>query len=200
MTMLDEITIEDAAQESAGNWRDFESFAWDRLPDLDRPEDWSLVYTHNRDSALLALSNVAAIRKALEPFSKADDPDVVFESHSHWAVGHVDGFSIRVYRDNEITDAFKSYHELVERLADYPVLDEEAYGRSEYEATLTNIAEAAWRLKREYELPDGWESAVFSWFRDHNQSGIENRDDRGGYPEEDNLRAAFVALNYPRLE
>ena len=200
MTMLGEMTLEDAAREAAGNWENFESFAWFRDDDIPDPENWAIVYTHNRDSDLLHQSNADAIAKEMKPFTGGDDPDVVMESHSQWAVGHVDGFSIRVYRDNEITDAFKSYHELVERLADYPVLDEEAYGRSECEATLTNIAEAAWRLKREYELPDGWESAVFSWVRDHNQSGIENRDDRGGYPEEDNLRAAFVALNYPRLE
>ena len=35
------------------------------------------------------------------------------ESHNHWAVGHVDGFCIRVYRDGEITEAFKTYHDLI---------------------------------------------------------------------------------------
>ena len=53
------------------------------------------------------------------------------ESHCHWAVGHVDGFSIRVYRDGEITDAFKAYHELMEQLAGYPILDEEDYSAAE---------------------------------------------------------------------
>ena len=49
----------------------------------------------------------------MEPFTERDDPDVVMESHSHWAVGHVDGFSIRVYRDGEITEAFRTYHRCI---------------------------------------------------------------------------------------
>ncbi len=136
----------------------------------------------------------------MEPFTDADDPDVVIESHDHWAVGHVDGFSVRVYRDGEVTDAFKTYHDLAGRLADYPFLDEEDYSRREYEATLENIADAAWRLRHEYDLPDDWEGDVYSWFWDHRQSAVENRDDQGGYPEESDLRDAFEALGYERLE
>jgi len=173
---------------------------WDRERDLDDPGAWAIVYTHHRDSGLLDLSNADAIAEALEPYTGGDDPDVVFESHDHWAVGHVDGFSVRVYRDGEITDAYKTYHAIAGRLADYPVLDEEDYGRREYDATLENIADAAWRLKSQYDLPEGWETDVFSWFSDHDQRAVENRDDQGGYPEEDDLRAAFEALGYGRTE
>ena len=200
MTTLGEMTLEDAAREAAGNWQRFDCFVWDRLRDLDDPDDWAIIYTHNRDSRLLDLSNADAIAEAMEPFTDGDDPDVVMESHSHWAVGHVDGFSVRVFRDGEVTDAFKTYHDLAERLADYPILDEEDYSRREYEATLENIADAAWRLKDEYDLPDGWEGDVYSWLWDHRQRAVENRDDQGGYPEEDDLRAAFEALGYERLE
>jgi hypothetical protein len=124
----------------------------------------------------------------------------VFESHSHWLVGHIDGFSVRVFRDGEITEAFRTYHELAERLADYPLLDEEDYSRREYEATVENIADAAWRLKREYDLPVGWEGEVFSWFWQHNQCAVENVDDQGGYPSEDALEDAFDALGYARVQ
>jgi hypothetical protein len=37
---------------------------------------------------------------------------------------------------------------------------------------------------------------VYGWLSDHDCSAIENRDDRGGYPSEDQLRAAFEALGY----
>ena len=194
------MTVEDAASEAAGNWRRFTCFVWDRDRELDDPDAWAIVYTHNRDSGLLDLSNGDAIAKALTPFSEADAPDVVFESHSHWAVGHVDGFSIRVHRDGEITDAFKTYHDLAERMAEYPILDEGDYGEREYVATVENIADAAWRLKGDYDLPEGWEGDVYSWFGEHRQQAVENRDDRGGYPEEDDLRAAFEALGYERTE
>ena len=83
-------------------------------------------------------------------------------------------------KGGEITDGFKFYYDLAERLAGYPVLDEGDYGRREYEATVENIAEAAWRLKGEYGLNEGWEGNVFCWFWDHRQRAVENRDDRGG--------------------
>lgn len=199
MTLLGEMTLEDAAREAAGNWQRFSCFVWDR-DDIPHANQWAIIYTHNRDSGLLSLSNAAAIANAMEPFTEGDDPDVVMESHSHWAVGYVDGFSIRVYRDGEITDAFKSYHDLSEQLADYPILDESDYSEREYEATIENITDAAWRLKSEYELPNAWEYDVYSWLSDSRQNAVENRDDQGGYPEEKDLKAAFQALRYKRLE
>jgi len=195
-----EMTLEDAAKEAAGNWQRFTCFVWSREQEITDPENWAIIYTHNRDSGLLDQSNADAIAKTMEPFTDSDDRDVVFETHDHWAVGHVDGFSIRVFKNGEITDAFKTYHELSERLADYPILDEEDYSRNEFEATLENLTDAAWRLKHEYELPDGWESEVYSWLSDHRQSAVENKDDQGGCPSEDDLRDAFDALDYEQVE
>jgi hypothetical protein len=191
-----ELTLAEAAGEAAGNWQSWTCFAWFRESDTDDPDNWAVVYTHDRDSGLLALSNAHVTARAMEPFTEGDEPDVVMESHDHWAVGHVDGFSIRVYRDGEITDAFKTYHGLAERLADYPILDENDYGEREYVATVENIADAAWRLKDEHELPDGWEGDVYSWLSDNRPSAVENRDDQGGYPEENDLPDAFAALGY----
>jgi hypothetical protein len=197
---IGELTLDDAAREAAGNWRRFSCFIWFRERDIPDPGAWAVIYTHNRDSGLLDQSNAQQIAEGLEPFTEGDDPDVVFESHDHWAVGHVDGFSVRVFRDGQVTDAFRTCHDLAERLADYPILDEEDYSRREYEATVENIADAAWRLKHGYELPEGWEGDVYSWLSDHRQRAIENRDDQGGYPAEDDLRAAFDALGYERVE
>jgi hypothetical protein len=195
---LGEMTMEEAASMAAGNWKAFTCFAWDRAHDLDYPDQWAIIYTHNRDSGLLDVSNADAITKAMEPFTEGDDLDVVMERHSHWAVGHVDGASIRVYRDGEITDAFRTYYGLSERLADYPILNESDYSEREYDATLENFNDAAWRLKSEYELPQGWKGDVYDWLSDNRSSAVENLDDRGGCPEEDDLRAAFEALNYQR--
>lgn len=199
-TTIGELDLADAAAQAAGNWRLFNCFAWHRAADLDDADHWAIIYSHNRDSGLLDQSNADAIRKALEPFTDGDDPDVVSEHHHHFACGWIDGFSIRVFRDGQITDAFRCYHELAQQMADYPVLDETDYSNREYEATLANIADAAWRLKHDYDLPDGWEGEVFSWFWDHNQRAVENRDDQGGYPSEDDLEEAFAALGYARAE
>jgi hypothetical protein len=193
---IGEMTLEGAAREAAGNWQSWTCFVWDREGEIGDPDDWAIVYTHNRDSGLLDRSNAEVIARALEPFTEGDDPDVVMENHSHWAVGHVDGFSIRVYRDGHTTEAFSTYHDLAEKVDGYPILDESDYGEREYVATLDNIAGAAWRAKRYYELPEGWEVEVYSWLSDNRPGSVENRDDQGGYPEESDLQDAFEALGY----
>src|SRR5581483_1322428 len=124
---IGDIALDDAAKDAAGNWRRFHCFVWFRERDLDDADDWAVCYTHNRDSGLLDQSNAAVIEKELEPFTEGDDPDVVPELHSHWVVGHVDGFSLRVFKDGQITEAFKKYHKLSELLDDYPILDEQDY-------------------------------------------------------------------------
>jgi hypothetical protein len=121
MKTTGEMTLEEAAPNAAGNWQSWTCFTWNRKHDLRDPENWSIVYTHNRDSGLLDQSNAEVIAKALTPFTTGEDPDVVFESHAHWAVGHVDGFSVRFYCDGAITDAFRTYHAICEQQADYSI-------------------------------------------------------------------------------
>lgn len=199
--MLGTLDIEEAAKKAAGNWQHFDSFIWFRDRELDDAENWAIVYTSNRDSGLLDQSNAAVIEKALESFTENDDPDVVAEQHSHWAVGHVDGYSIRVFdSDGNITEAFRAYFELLEQKDAYPVLDESDYSQREYDATHENIEDAAWRLKREFVLPEDWVGQVYSWLTDNDSSEIENRDDQGGYPSEKSLRAAFEALGFGEEE
>jgi len=193
---LGEMELEAAAKEAAGNWQHFECFSWHRATELNDPENWAIIYTHHRDSGLIDQSNAEAITEVLKPFLSKD---IIAEHHNHWAVGWIDGFSIRVYRRGHITRAFRAYHQLAQRLTDYPLLDEQDYSNREYEATIKNLADAAWKLKNEYELPEGWEQSVYDWFSNNNDSAIENRDDRGGYPSEEQLRAAFEAL-FPQIE
>ena len=199
---LGSLTLEEAAQEASGIWRRWDSFAWFRDSELERPEDWFIYYGHHRDSGLLDQSNSIQIGKALQPFIEADtdDPMVVEEDHSHFLVGWIKGWSVLVYRDGEITEAFKVLHGLLERMAIYPVLSDESLSEMEYEATVSNIADAAWRLKDEYELPDEWQYEVYGWLSDNDPGEIENRDDQGGYPSEASLRAALTALDFPVIE
>jgi len=197
MSMLGEMTVEDAAEQAAGNWQRFNSFVWFRDKEVDDPDQWALIYTHNRDSGLLDQSNAKVISKAMAPFTDGDDPDLVFEAHSHWAVGHVDGFSIRVFDSNgEITEAFRKYHELAEAMDAYPILDESDYSERELEATLENIEDAAWRLKNEFDLPEGWVWQVYDWLSENRSGEVDNADDQGGYPSEAAMREAFDALNF----
>ncbi len=199
--MLGILDLETAATKVAGNWQRFDSFVWFRDKEVEDAEKWAIVYTHNRDSGLLDQSNAAVISKAMAPFAEGDHPDLAFEAHSHWAVGHVDGFSIRVFdAHDEITEAFQRYYELAQAMDDYPILDESDYSERELEATIANIVDAAWRLKRQFDLPEGWESEVYSWLSDHRPGEVENRDDQGGYPSEQALKEAFAALGYQPSE
>ena len=190
---LGEIDLETGAREARGNWQKFDSFGWH-----DRPEDgaeWAIVYTHNRDSDLLDQSNADAIDKALAPFTEGDNPDVRAEHHGHWACGWIDGYAIHVYRNGQITEAFRAYHELAARLADYPVLDEEDFSRREYEATLENLRCEGFDSDF-FAPPDNWETEVFSWLWDHNQSAVENRDGNGGYASKAEIAEALDGLSY----
>ena len=191
---------EEAAVEAAGNWKRFDSFAWFRKSELEKADDYGIFYTHHRDSGLLDQSNALVIRKALEPFSEGNSPDVVFESHSHFAVGHIDGFSLRVFKNGEITEAFRAYHDLVVRMDEYPILDEQDYSQRELDAAYENIPLSAGNLADDFDLPDDWVDQTYSWLSEHRENALENRDDHGAWPEEDDFLAAFSALGYERIE
>ncbi len=80
MTALGELTLEDAAKEAAGNWQHpGRASSGTESSELDDPDNWAIIYTHNRDSGLLDQSNADAIAEAMEPFTDTDDPDVVME-------------------------------------------------------------------------------------------------------------------------
>jgi len=197
---IGDLELEDAAEDVAGNWKRFDCFVWYR-DDIDDADNWGIIYTHHRDSGLLDQSNAHVINAALEPFTNDDDPDVVMESHNHWAVGHIDGFSIRVFRDGKITDAFRKYHELAESMANYQILDEEDYSNRELEATYENIPHAAAGIKDDYEdLPDDWADQVYQWLSDNRCNALENVSDQGGWPDESDLHDAFSALGYEQAE
>lgn len=197
VSTIGDLDIESAAKEAAGNWMEFDCFSWDKANELEDSDQFCIVYTRHRDSKLVEISNAEAIAEAMEPFL---DQDVFEEHHTHYAVGWVGGYAIRVYRDDQITDAFRTYHELQQRLADYPLLDEEDYSSREYEATIENIGEAAWRVARQYDLPDDWEVAVYRWLSNHECAEIENVDGRGGWPSEEAIGRAFNALGYEKID
>ena len=181
----------DYAKELSGNWKKFESFGWHNEPE--NPEDWCIVYTSNRDSGILEESNAVQFEEVL---SKFPENQCRSESHNHWAVGHVDGWAIKVYNSKgEFTGAFKAYCDLALALESYPVLNEEDYSRREYEATLENIeSNRAYFLKDD--APEDWPAKVFSWLWTNNQRELDSRDDQGGDPSEKAVEKALKALGF----
>lgn len=188
--------LEERAEESAGNWKKFESFAWHDKPET--PEDWAIFYTHNRDSRLLEESNAAQIEKSLEKYFDIEPEVIRSEHHTHWAVGWIDGYAIRVYSsptNRSITDVFKEWCELEDAVESYPVLNSEDYSRRELEATMENIKQPSWRYSME-DWPEDWAGQLYSYFSDHNPRAIENRDDQGGYPRDNELLDAIRGMGW----
>ncbi|EMI54177.1 hypothetical protein [Rhodopirellula sallentina] len=194
---LTECEVLDLANELAGNWKRMDCFAWFREREIDDSDQWAIIYTHHRESGLLERSNAGVIGKAMMPFTEKDDddPDVVMETHSHFAVGWIAGFSIRCLDEEGIvTEAFKRYAELHVAMDQYSILDEEDYSNREYEATVENIVDAAKSLNDEYELSDDWQYQVYSWLSDNECGELESTSDHGGCPSEEALLRAMNAL------
>lgn len=183
------------AKKAAGNWRHFDSFYCDMSDWEERgvEDDVCTTYTHNRDSGLLDQSNAFVIAEAMSPFIANDT--AVKITHNHWAVGWVAGYEILVYQNGEITEAFKTYCDLQAAMENHPVLDEDDYSLREHEATHENISEALRSMDFEA-LPPSIVGDLHDWFGEHNQHAVENRDDQGGYPSDDELREALIALGY----
>ena len=75
-------------EEARGNWQKFDSFGWRSRPE-EGAEDWAIVYTHNRDSELLDLSNAAEIDAALAPFMEEEARPM--SGRSTMGTGRADG-------------------------------------------------------------------------------------------------------------
>ena len=190
---IDWTDVEAAGKALAGAWRDIPCFCWHRGCDLQDADSWMLWYSSSRDAGLLEQSNEKVFNERLRPFSEGDDPDLVFERHSHWAVGYLDGFSIRVYQqDGTITPAFEQFCSIKDALENYPVLDEADYSEREWRETLDNYRNEMWREK---DLPEGWDSEVYGWFSDHCLDQFtENKDDQGGFAPREKIVEALQAL------
>jgi hypothetical protein len=194
---LSDSEVLDLAHELAGNWKRMDSFAWFRESEIDDSDQWAIIYTHHRESGLLDRSNAGVIGKAMMSFTDKvdDDPDAVMETHSHFAVGWIAGFSIRCLDgEGKVTEAFKRYAELNEAMDQHSILDEEDYSNREYEATLANIVDAARSIDDEFDLPEDWQYEVYSWLSDNECGELESSGDQGGYPSEEALRRAINAL------
>jgi hypothetical protein len=77
MGTIGEMSLRDAAREVASSWKRFSCFCWDRLREIDDPDNWAIVYTHNGDSGFLAQSNPAIIADAIKPFSEIENADAI---------------------------------------------------------------------------------------------------------------------------
>lgn len=104
-------------------------------------ESWTDYYGsgvgQSRDSSCLEQSNFAEMLSALRRVS--DNVQVVHESH--WAVGWVEWIAIHESDEKALREADR----LMERLENYPILNEEDVSYREWEAACEYWEDAGWR-------------------------------------------------------
>lgn len=120
---------------------------WTR-PDCYAGESWPDYYVflgRHRDSGVLTQSNFEFALAAIGGEQSCEDPAnesaqeyglVYVVRESHWAVGWVEWIAIH----ETAYDALRKADEIMERLEDYPVLDEDDFSRREQDE-----AERVWR-------------------------------------------------------
>ena len=190
------------ARNLRNNHGKFESFGWHGRPRTNEnvDEDFAIVYYKTRDALLLEQSNAKVIEAEMKPFEDFEDDDTRWncrqESHNHWAVGYVDGYTIRcIDSDGNATEAIAKWFYLQDCLADYPVLDDDGYSELEMEATEENLKQACERKTCE-DKPSTWLGDVWHWFNENESNELENRDDSGGYPSDESVIRCLLYLGY----
>jgi len=88
----------------------------------DRP-DYLVAYARHRDPDTLTESNWQQFQLALDHLV---DDEWAIESSGHWVVGWVEYLIVQPH-----SEAQRIVEELLERLADYPILDEEHFSQLE---------------------------------------------------------------------
>ena len=184
-------SLEQYAQECAGNWKEFDSFGWHGKPDwADRAYIWNI---EHRDSDMVTASNADAIRAELEPFVELGQAE--FQHFNHWAYGWCEAAVVMVYDDEgNITDAFKVVVELNDRLEDYPILDEEDYCQREYDEQHECIKDNLPELREGLTVDDDLVHEVWSWIWNNDQYALYRCDP--GWVDTEAITEACIRLGY----
>lgn len=177
------------AEQAVKDTANLQNFSYRGEVDLGRT--WAITFSKHRDSGLLQQSNFDTVKADLE---KRFPKDVSDERFDHWAVGWIDHLLVRMLdKKGKVTKAGKAALEWKNREEDYPVLDEEDYSRRELEATFENI-------KNTGDLDESNAQQVYDWLSQHDRGAVENRDDQGGSPSEEQIETALKALGLMELE
>jgi hypothetical protein len=165
---------------------------------------WTLgpVVVH-RDSGILDKSNAKALKHYLNEIEDLEVEETYeFIECNHWAVGWVEHLTYKVIDENneptKIARVVKDWFDYLEN--DYSIADEDLYSEMEWEATYENIdREIDYMFHRDMIKCTDEElayvkSKVYEWFNENNDNALENRDDRGGCPSEEEFIECFKDL------
>jgi len=183
------------ARPQCGNWDREKNFSF--WHDDANPATMSIRFTATRDSGLMEQSNAAAIESILSDYwqlgaiSDGDNAEPI--TCGHWAVGHVDGYLIRMFDDGVPTIAAGIMALIDDRLAECPVLDDGDYIRREEIALRDAVRDIIRQVSGAPVADDATVTDVVRWLYDNAPDEMENRDDTGAYPSEGAVMAALIA-------
>lgn len=158
--------------------------------------DYYVCLGRHRDSGLLDNSNFETAYKMLSAVNmdnwQGEESPLQIVRSSHWAVGWVEW--IAIHKDCQaLVDMGNA---IVDKLDDYPILNEEHYSECEMNATYENVCQvvryAGYSEKRAHD--------VHEWLDNNESRETENRDDQGGYPSEESVIRACKALGMRRVK
>jgi len=159
-------------------------------------EGYYIIYSHNRDSTLVTESNWDTLKEMFK-----DNPRVRILNFNHWLCGWVECFMIN---GEEMTiEDYNQILDIINRLEDYPLLDESDYSNREFESTLENISSEMHYAISDYDTMKEFDSMedkeickkVFDWLWTNDQNQLETVDDTGGFPSKESIVKALLALN-----
>lgn len=185
--------IDDLALVFEGNWNSLPGFIW-----MSPPEDkdsYGLYHLDHRESNIKTICNSMTIINRLSPFEESGD--VIKQSFTHFEVGWINAVAVRVRNsEGDFTDAFKELHKIMNELTDRDILDLEEYQKMVKVVTIGNIEYMAKEKDLVDELPSAWSDKIYNWFVANNCKAIENSEDRGGWPTNEELELCLAELGY----
>ncbi len=162
---------------------------------------WSLGPTIEvRDGKLLDQANSEALIAHLKSDTSLRK-DWMITHASHFGCGYMDHLSFRAVdkKNREPTRIFRVLMEWNNALSEYGCADDSAYSQLEYDTACQNIKDAGAQLLNGKE-PNNWDAEVFSWLWEHDQEALENVDDEGAYPTDEELKKCLKALGWLEKE
>lgn len=177
-------SLETWAAAIADNYKKFDSFAW-TPPAYPHAAIW---YYSNRDATLLDQSNASVIESEIDQAHRDGlKNSISIERHGHWAAGYADCVVFQALtKTGTPTRAAHVVYDLIRRMNDYPVLDEDDYSRRESEATWSNLVENVDYCYRHLETDEPADmepiyETVYQWISEHEPNELESVDDQGAW-------------------
>ena len=157
--------------------------------DADRDTD-AFTFSRTRDSSVLEISNFDTVYRDLE---ERFPNDVWIEQSSHFLCGWVDNIVVRMLTAGDgplggprPTAAASAVREWVDALADYPVADDGAFSKAEYDAKVETLR---WNFGCDLEEAE----LVLRWMHRCDTPGVDAFSD-DFWPEQSDVDVALLEL------